>query len=218
MLGHRSPRWAAGAQPTSPNYPAFSSSQIRAARTGWPQHDRYISVSLSGKARLAGVMGWPVGHSRSPSLHGHGSSATASTAPMSPCRCGRRMSSSPFGHCRAWASWAGTSPSRIRRWPAAGRRARPDGGEDRCREHGAGPPDGRTRGLNSGGLGFLANLRQESADWRPEQGAVLVLGAGGAARAWPWPAGGRRPGPATGQSHRGAGGGTGRRAGGHWPG
>ena len=28
-------------------------------------------MSLSGKARLAGVMGWPVGHSRSPSLHGH---------------------------------------------------------------------------------------------------------------------------------------------------
>ena len=26
---------------------------------------------LSGKARLAGVMGWPVGHSLSPRLHGH---------------------------------------------------------------------------------------------------------------------------------------------------
>jgi len=26
---------------------------------------------LSGKAKLAGVMGWPVSHSRSPGLHGH---------------------------------------------------------------------------------------------------------------------------------------------------
>ena len=26
---------------------------------------------LTGKARLAGVMGWPIGHSRSPALHGH---------------------------------------------------------------------------------------------------------------------------------------------------
>ena len=26
---------------------------------------------LTGKARLAGVMGWPVGHSLSPRLHGH---------------------------------------------------------------------------------------------------------------------------------------------------
>ena len=25
---------------------------------------------LTGKARLAGVLGWPVGHSRSPRLHG----------------------------------------------------------------------------------------------------------------------------------------------------
>ncbi len=28
-------------------------------------------MSLTGKARVAGVMGWPVGHSRSPALHGH---------------------------------------------------------------------------------------------------------------------------------------------------
>jgi shikimate dehydrogenase len=26
---------------------------------------------LSGSAKLAGVMGWPIGHSRSPRLHGH---------------------------------------------------------------------------------------------------------------------------------------------------
>ena len=30
-----------------------------------------IRVSVTGKARLAGVMGWPVSHSRSPRLHGH---------------------------------------------------------------------------------------------------------------------------------------------------
>ena len=28
-------------------------------------------MTISGKAKLAGVMGWPVGHSRSPRLHGH---------------------------------------------------------------------------------------------------------------------------------------------------
>ncbi|MBT6117331.1 MAG: shikimate dehydrogenase, partial [Rhodospirillaceae bacterium] len=27
-------------------------------------------MSLTGKAMVAGVMGWPVGHSRSPALHG----------------------------------------------------------------------------------------------------------------------------------------------------
>lgn len=28
-------------------------------------------MKLSGKAKVAGVMGWPVGHSRSPMLHSH---------------------------------------------------------------------------------------------------------------------------------------------------
>ncbi len=28
-------------------------------------------MALTGKTKLAGVMGWPVGHSRSPRLHGH---------------------------------------------------------------------------------------------------------------------------------------------------
>ena len=28
-------------------------------------------MQLTGKARLAGIMGWPVGHSLSPRLHGH---------------------------------------------------------------------------------------------------------------------------------------------------
>src|SRR5262245_2224502 len=36
-----------------------------------PRLDRDTDVLLTGKARLAGVMGWPVTHSRSPRLHGH---------------------------------------------------------------------------------------------------------------------------------------------------
>ena len=28
-------------------------------------------MTITGKAKLAGVMGWPVGHSLSPVLHGH---------------------------------------------------------------------------------------------------------------------------------------------------
>ena len=42
--------------------------------------------------------------------------------------------------------------------------------------------DGRTRGLNTDGLGFIANLRAQAPAWRPETGPVLLLGAGGAAR------------------------------------
>ena len=36
--------------------------------------------------------------------------------------------------------------------------------------------DGRTRGLNTDGLGFVANLRALAPDWRPEAGPALLLG------------------------------------------
>lgn len=38
-------------------------------------------------------------------------------------------------------------------------------------------------GRNTDGYGFLANLLERSTGWRPEQGPVVLLGAGGAARA-----------------------------------
>ena len=42
--------------------------------------------------------------------------------------------------------------------------------------------DGRIHADNTDGYGFIANLRQAAPDWRPDTGAALVLGAGGAAR------------------------------------
>ncbi len=44
-------------------------------------------------------------------------------------------------------------------------------------------PDGSLSGLNTDGDGFLNWLRQAVPDWRPADTIVLVLGAGGAARA-----------------------------------
>lgn len=44
-------------------------------------------------------------------------------------------------------------------------------------------PDGKIHGDNTDGYGFLQNLRQEAPDWRPESGPAVVIGAGGAARA-----------------------------------
>lgn len=43
--------------------------------------------------------------------------------------------------------------------------------------------DGRIHADNTDGYGFLANLRQSAPDWRPDAAPALVLGAGGAARA-----------------------------------
>lgn len=43
--------------------------------------------------------------------------------------------------------------------------------------------DGKVHADNTDGYGFLANLRQGAPDWHPSAGPAAVLGAGGAARA-----------------------------------
>ena len=44
-------------------------------------------------------------------------------------------------------------------------------------------PDGKIHADNTDGYGFIANLRQNAPDWRPDAGPAAVIGAGGAARA-----------------------------------
>jgi shikimate dehydrogenase len=43
--------------------------------------------------------------------------------------------------------------------------------------------DGRIHADNTDGAGFIANLRQHAPHWQPSSGPAVVLGAGGAARA-----------------------------------
>ena len=44
-------------------------------------------------------------------------------------------------------------------------------------------PDGKIHADNTDGVGFMANLRQNAPDWQPQSGPAVVFGAGGAARA-----------------------------------
>src|SRR5207253_8205647 len=43
--------------------------------------------------------------------------------------------------------------------------------------------DGTLAGFNNDGNGFVQSLRDARPDWRPDAGPIVVLGAGGAARA-----------------------------------
>ncbi|QCO55793.1 shikimate dehydrogenase [Pseudorhodobacter turbinis] len=43
--------------------------------------------------------------------------------------------------------------------------------------------DGKIHADNTDGYGFMANLRQHAPDWEPKSGPAVVFGAGGAARA-----------------------------------
>jgi shikimate dehydrogenase len=141
-------------------------------------------VALSGKARLAGVIGWPVSHSRSPALHGHwferyGIDGAYLPLPVRPEDVELAFRALPR---LGFLGWNVTVPHKEAACrlvdeldPAAAR----IGAVNTVLVQ----PDGRTRGLNSDGFGFLANLQQQAPGWRPESGNAVVLGAGGSARA-----------------------------------
>ena len=138
---------------------------------------------LTGKARLAGVMGWPVSHSLSPRLHGYwferyGIDGAYIPLPVHPENVALAFQALPRLGFRGWNV---TVPHK----EAAARLV--DELEPAAARIGAVntvlvQDDGRTRGLNTDGLGFIANLRAQAPAWRPETGPVLLLGAGGAAR------------------------------------
>jgi len=140
-------------------------------------------VTLSGAARLAGVLGWPVTHSRSPRLHGHwlaehGIDGAYLPLPVRPERfdtavralvdLGFRGANVTVPHKEAALALCDSVTPLARRIGSVNTllfRA------------------GRIEGDSSDGFGFLENLRQEAPAWRAEAGPAVVLGAGGAARA-----------------------------------
>lgn len=141
------------------------------------------NVRLTGKARLAGIVGWPVGHSLSPRLHGHwferyGVDGAYVPLPVQPADLELAFKALPRLGFRGWNV---TVPHKVAACPLV------DELDPAAARLGALNTvlvleDGRTRGLNTDGLGFVANLRAQAPAWRPEAGPVLLLGAGGGAR------------------------------------
>jgi shikimate dehydrogenase len=139
---------------------------------------------LSGKARLAGVIGWPVGHSLSPRLHGHwlqrhGIDGAYLPLPVRPDDIELAFRALPR---LGFLGWNVTLPHK----EAAFRLV--DGHDPSALRTGAVntvmvDADGRTRGYSTDGGGFLANLRAQASGWRPQAGPAVLVGCGGAARA-----------------------------------
>lgn len=142
-----------------------------------------MSHLISGKARLAGVMGWPVSHSRSPRLHGHwlnrygidGAYLPLAVRPEAFARALHALADLGFAGCNV------TVPHKEAALAAC------DLVSETARAIGAVNTivlrDGRLEGDNSDAFGFMENLRQEAPAWQAAAGPALVLGAGGAARA-----------------------------------
>ena len=136
--------------------------------------------TLTGTTILAGVLGWPVAHSRSPRLHGfwlerHGIDGAYVPLPVRP----EDFRAAVRGLAAAGFAGANvTIPHKLAAFAAC------DATDCSAERAGAVNTlvfrEGRIEGRNTDGAGFIANLRASGVE---PQGPVLVLGAGGAARA-----------------------------------
>jgi shikimate dehydrogenase len=139
---------------------------------------------LSGRTRLAGIMGWPVAHSLSPRLHGHwllryGIDGAYVPLPVRPERLEQALSALPA------LGYAGVNLTIPHKEAAV---SLVDGLSPRAKRIGAintvvVEADGMLSGDNTDGFGFIATLSESQVGWGAEAGPAVVLGAGGAARA-----------------------------------
>ncbi|CCE02604.1 shikimate dehydrogenase [Bradyrhizobium sp. STM 3809] len=133
---------------------------------------------------LAGVIGMPVAHSRSPTIHNfwlnaHGLRGVYVPLAVQPERLKEALAglvALGFRGCNV------TMPHKQTAMPLLHRV------NDTARRIGAVntivvEQDGTLSGFNNDGNGFVQSLRDARPDWRADEGPILLLGAGGAARA-----------------------------------
>jgi len=141
-------------------------------------------MSPDAKPRIAAVMGWPIGHSLSPRLHGywlrqHGIAGSYVPLAVRPEDLQKALRSLPS------LGIAGTNVTIPHKELAL---ATVDDADAVAKRIGAANtitvrPDGSLYGQNTDAFGFTENLNQGFPGWDAKAGPVVVLGAGGAARA-----------------------------------
>jgi shikimate dehydrogenase len=133
---------------------------------------------------LAGIVGWPVAHSRSPKLHNYwiekyGLNGAYVQLPVAP-----GMLDQAIGGLKA-LGFRGcniTLPHKVDALKLV------DEVDPMAKRMGAMntivvQPDGSLKGFNNDGFGYIQSLLDAQPDWRADAGPITVLGAGGAARA-----------------------------------
>jgi len=141
-------------------------------------------MTISGNTRLAGVIGWPVKHSRSPRLHNfwldqYGIDGAYVPLAVEPSGLENALRALPT------LGIAGTNvtvPHKEEAFKIV------DGIDDIARRIGAVntitvTDDGKLTATNTDSFGFVEALRARAPDWDPISGPAVVLGAGGASRA-----------------------------------
>jgi len=133
---------------------------------------------------MAGVMGWPVAHSRSPAIHNYwirqyGLNGAYGLFPVDPCNLEdaiRGLKALGLAGCNV------TIPHKVEAMKCM------DWVEPLAKRMGAintivVQPDGALHGFNNDGFGYIECLREAQPNWRADTGPIVVLGAGGASRA-----------------------------------
>ena len=133
---------------------------------------------------IAGLLGWPVAHSRSPVIHNHwlaryaipGRYVLFGVPPEKLEAAVRGMAVLGLRGCNV------TTPHKQAIFPLL------DHVDDLAQKIGAintvvVGPDGGLSGFNNDGNGFVQSVRDAVPAWRPDSGPIAIVGAGGAARA-----------------------------------
>jgi len=133
---------------------------------------------------IAGLLGWPVAHSRSPTLHNHwlaqyGIAGRYVLFPVPPEKLVAALQGLAALGLRGCNV---TTPHKQAVMPLI------DVVDPLAQRIGAVntivvQPDGSLRGFNNDGNGFVQSVRDVVPEWQPATGPITVIGAGGAARA-----------------------------------
>jgi len=132
---------------------------------------------------IAGVMGWPVAHSRSPLIHNHwirqhqlnGAYGLFPVNPIDLEAAIRGLQALGLAGCNI------TIPHKVNAMACV------DWVDPLAKRMGAintivVQPDGALHGFNNDGFGFIQSLLESQPTWHANAGPIAVLGAGGAAR------------------------------------
>jgi shikimate dehydrogenase len=141
-------------------------------------------VSEKEKTTQAGVIGWPVEHSLSPRLHGywlekHGIDGTYVPMAVAPDAFKNYLTKLHLEGITGVNITVPHKEAALKAVATLDENARRIGSVNTITVQ----ETGELHGSNTDGFGFMENLKDGVPEWTPELGPVIVLGAGGAARA-----------------------------------
>ena len=145
---------------------------------------RSTDMSSADRFLMAGVMGWPVMHSRSPKIHNYWFAKyqlAGTYVPLAIKAEGlraalRALAPLGFAGCNLTIPHKEAAFEIVDRVDPLARRI----GAINCVTV---APDGTLEGSNTDSFGYIQSIREACPDWRADAGSIVVIGSGGAARA-----------------------------------